>query len=237
MNKYKVYLLCLIIASIALSGCSKSPISMVKNFELWQFSGDDKWADDVYYSYPTWEKVIKEYEFFANYNSSNWSDNKLGGQKWLHFVEYATEFNSRLTSDIFGAFVINHQDYYSVSDVVRYFKRGIRLNENKNYAGHNIIYSTDDKAKINEIISVLESGDISDVHFDNYHAILRWVTNTMADSDYGEDVIFIGTYIITDIILEKEDKSKTTDRIVFYVAHDDPLETYRYGRPFSFFNN
>jgi len=161
----------------------KSPISMVKKFGIWQISEDDRWRDG-FYSNPTWERVIKEYKYFDKYKSSNWSDQKLGGQWYLHYV----------------------------------------------------IYPTHDKARILEVIAALESGNATDISFGNGSAVLRWITNKLGDKDYGEDVIFLGTYIIADVKIKNRDGTESIyERLVIYTTLDDPLDPYRYNIPYASF--
>jgi hypothetical protein len=210
--------------AVVFSGCNfmKSPISMVKKFGIWQISEDDRWRDG-FYSNPTWERVIKEYKYFDKYNSSNWSDQKLGGQWYLHYVNYSTRFIDTITDELLGAFVISYKEKIPISEVLNFFKKSVVLSEGRTYNGISVIYPTQDKARILEVIAALESGNATDISFGNGSAVLRWITNKLGDKDYGEDVIFLGTYIIADVKIKNRDGTESTyESLVIYTTPGDP---------------
>ena len=219
--------------AVIFTSCSKSPTSMVKKFGIWQIAEDDEWRDG-FYTNPTWEQVIKKYKYFANYSSSNWSDQKLGGQWYLHYVYYTTKFNDRVPDEKIDGFVINNKKNVSGKEALDYFKKSIELSESRTYGGFSVIYSTQDKAKFQELITALEAGNITDVSFSNADIILKWITNKRGNADYGEQVVFIGTYIIADVKLEKNDGTEISfERLGFYTTPHDPLDPYRYNKPYN----
>ena len=116
---YIIFSVCFILASFTGCNLMKSPISMVKKFNLWQLSEDDRWRDNPF-SNPTWERLIKEYKYFSGYNSSNWSKQKLGGQWYLHYVDYSAKFNKTISNDRIGGFVINNKTTVSVRETINY---------------------------------------------------------------------------------------------------------------------
>ena len=234
--KYILIVLGFCCIAAVLTGCNlmKSPISMVKKFGIWQISDDDRWLDDYFHSNPTWERLIKEYKYFADYNSSNWSEQKLGGQWYLHNVTYSTKFSDNITDELLGALVISNKKTIPVNEVLSFFKNGIRLSESKTYNGISVIYSTQDKERILKVIAALESDNVTDISFSNGSAVLRWITNKLGDADYGEDVVFIGTYIIADVKLKNSDGTESSyERLIFYTTPEDPLGPYRFDLPYS----
>ena len=223
-----------IITSFSSCNLLRSPISMVKKFGVWQLADDDRWRD-YFYSNPTYEKIIKEYQYFEKYKSSNWSKQKLG-QWFLHSVYYSTKFNEKVPDEKLGSFVFVNKKEILFDEIINYLKKGLRFHEKKTYAGYNVIYTTKDMERINEIIELLGSGDVTDISFSNSIALLRWITNKLGDSDYGEDVIFLGTYIITDLKIIKNDGTENVyEYFGFYTTPDDPISPYRNDRPYSFY--
>lgn len=222
---------------VSFNGCNlmKSPISMVKNRPLlWLSVSPGKWYnDDFTIPSPTWKRLIEEYRYFADYNSSNWSAEKLTKQWYFHLVSYTTKFNNTVTDEILGGFIINGKKTVPVKDALLYFKEGIKLSESRTYGGISVIYSAQDKARIQEVITTLESGNVTDISFSNGSAVLRWITNKLGDEDYGEKVAFLGTYIIADVKLKKDDGTESTyKRFAFYTTPDEPIDPYQYDKPY-----
>lgn len=223
---------------VSFNGCklTRSPISMVRNHHLEMLGvTPGKWYSDDFSS-PTWNRLIEEYKYFANYSSSNWSEKKLDKQEYVHLVSYSTKFNNNVNEQYLGGFIINNKKIVPVNDVLLYFKKGIMLSEKRTYAGINIIYSPQDKARILEVITLLESGDVTDITFNSGHAVLRWVTNKIADKEYENEVAFLGTFIIADITLKKKDGTESTyENFVFYTTPEDPIDPYKDDKPYSFY--
>jgi hypothetical protein len=229
--------ICFSCIATVFSGCNllKSPISMVKKFGIWQLADDDRWRDD-YYSNPTWDRITKEYKYFADYKSSNWSKQKLGDQWYLYSVTYSTKFINNNISDNIAGFVISNKKITPIREVLDFFRKGISLSESRTLAGMSVIYPTQDKARILEVIAALESGNVTDISFSNTSAFLRWIINKLANADYNDNIIFLGTYIIADVKLKNSDGTERIyERLVFYTTPDDPLDPYRYDRPFCFY--
>jgi hypothetical protein len=228
--------ICFSCIATVFSGCNllKSPISMVKKFGIWQLADDDRWRDD-YYSNPTWERIMKEYRYFADYKSSNWSKQKLGDQWYLYNVTYTTKLHKNLNDEDMGALFISNKKVIPIDEVLKFYKKGIRLSESRTLAGMSVIYPTQDKERILEIIMALESGNITDISFSNTSTFLRWIINKLANADYNDNITFLGTYVIADVKLKNSDGTERIyERLVFYTTPDDPLDPYRYDEPFSF---
>jgi hypothetical protein len=219
---------------ISFNNCKlmKSPISIVKNQSLfWLTVIPGKWYTDNYFSNPTWERLIEEYRYFAVYDSSNWSETKLDKQGYIHLVNYSTKFNNKVTDRSLGAFIINNKTNVPVKDALLYFKKGIMLSESEEREYSLLIYSPQDKARVLEVITFLESGDVTDISFSNGRAVLRWVTNKMADDEL--EVTFIGTFIIADVKLRKKDGTENTfESFAFYTTPNEPIAPYQYDEPF-----
>lgn len=83
----------------------------------------------------------------------------------------------------------------------------------------------------------METDDVTDISFSKVSAILRWITNKIADEEYENEVAFLGTFIIADITLKKKDGIESTyENFAFYTTPGDPIEPYQYDMPFYKYN-
>jgi len=186
------------------------------------YTPDYRWE----YSNPTWERLISEYSYFADYDLSNWSEIKSSEHWYIHFVIYSTKFNNKITDQNLGGFIINGKKTVSVNDALLYFKESIMLSEEREYS----TYPTQEKARVLELIKLLESGNVTDISFSNGRAFLWWMTNKIAIEN---EFVFIGTFIVADVALKKKDGTESTyESFAFYTTPYNPIAPYQYDKPY-----